>query len=274
MGRDAGPAARSGRPAGVRLGDHRARRPHREPVHALRDVGRLALDLVEPALAASAAAFDGVDPAGTVPTPPHGDLPAPTAAGAAALDAAVHAWDVAVAIGRKAPFDDALAAELLVVAREIVEPLRQYGAYAPALPAQEGTRRPTPCCATSDATRSGLPPRLTRSRPETAPVGHGSSTDAPAIRPFRVEVPQAELDDVHDRLRRTRFTDEIPGTDGEYGTSVASVRALVRYWLEAFDWRALEDRLNAFPQFVTEIDGQDVHFLHVRSGRRTPSAWS
>jgi uncharacterized protein (TIGR03086 family) len=91
-------------------------------------------ELVEPALAASAAAFATVDPAGTAPTPlPHGALPAATAVGAAALDAAVHAWDVAVATGRPALLDDDLAAELLPVARAIVEPLRQYGAYAPAL---------------------------------------------------------------------------------------------------------------------------------------------
>lgn len=91
-------------------------------------------DLVEPALTASAAAFATVDPSGTTPTPlPHGALPAATAAGAAALDAGVHAWDIAVATGQRSPLDDDLAAQLLPVARAIVEPLRQYGAYAPAL---------------------------------------------------------------------------------------------------------------------------------------------
>jgi uncharacterized protein (TIGR03086 family) len=92
------------------------------------------VELVEPALAASAAAFATVDPAGTAPTPlPQGALPAATAAGAAALDAGVHAWDVAVATGQPPRLDDDLAAELLLVARALVEPLRQYGAYAPAL---------------------------------------------------------------------------------------------------------------------------------------------
>ena len=90
--------------------------------------------LVEPTLTASAAAFASVDPAATTPTPlPQGALPAATAAGAAALDAGVHAWDVAVATGQPSPLDDDLAAQLLPVARAIVEPLRQYGAYAPAL---------------------------------------------------------------------------------------------------------------------------------------------
>jgi uncharacterized protein (TIGR03086 family) len=79
--------------------------------------------------------------AGTTPTPlPHGALPAATAAGAAALDAAVHAWDIAVATSQPSPLDDELAAQLLPVARTIVEPLRRYGAYAPALePRQNGS---------------------------------------------------------------------------------------------------------------------------------------
>ncbi|MFF5289262.1 TIGR03086 family metal-binding protein [Paractinoplanes globisporus] len=95
-------------------------------------------ELVEPSLTASAAAFATLDRAGTTPTPlPHGTLPTATAAGAAALDAAVHAWDVAVAAGRPSPLDDDLAAQLLPVARAIVEPLRQYGVYAAALESHE-----------------------------------------------------------------------------------------------------------------------------------------
>jgi uncharacterized protein (TIGR03086 family) len=93
-------------------------------------------DLIEPALAAARAAWAGVrtdDDA--VPTPlPQGALPAPTAAAACALDAAVHAWDIAVALGQPGPLSDALAVRLLPAARSIAEPLRQFGAYAPALP--------------------------------------------------------------------------------------------------------------------------------------------
>ncbi|GAA1848673.1 hypothetical protein GCM10009687_13520 [Asanoa iriomotensis] len=92
-------------------------------------------DLISPSLAVTAAAFATVDPNGTTPTPlPHGDLPAATAGGAAALDAGVHAWDIAVATGQPSPLSEDLALALLPVARAIVEPLRQYGAYAPALP--------------------------------------------------------------------------------------------------------------------------------------------
>jgi uncharacterized protein (TIGR03086 family) len=88
------------------------------------------------ALAASAAAYDAVEvDAEAVPTPlPQGALPAWLAAGACALDAGVHAWDIATATGRVSPLTPDLAAPLLVVARAIVEPLRAYGAYAPALP--------------------------------------------------------------------------------------------------------------------------------------------
>jgi pimeloyl-ACP methyl ester carboxylesterase len=81
------------------------------------------------------------------------------------------------------------------------------------------------------------------------------------IKPFRIDVPQADLDDLADRLARTRFAEELPG----YGVPVARVRELVEYWRDSFDWRALEARLNSYPQFTTEIDGQNIHFLHVRS---------
>ena len=93
-------------------------------------------DLTGPALKAARAAWGGIradDDA--VPTPlPHGALPAPTAAGACALDAAVHAWDIAVALGQPGPLPDELAAQLLPSAHAVAEPLRQFGVYAPALP--------------------------------------------------------------------------------------------------------------------------------------------
>ncbi|WP_214319148.1 epoxide hydrolase family protein [Nonomuraea sediminis] len=87
------------------------------------------------------------------------------------------------------------------------------------------------------------------------------------IQPFHIDVPDADLDDLRDRLRRTRFTGELPpGQDPwEYGVPVDYVRDLVEHWRDGFDWRAVEARLNAYPQFTTEIDGQTIHFLHVRS---------
>lgn len=85
------------------------------------------------------------------------------------------------------------------------------------------------------------------------------------IRRFRVDVPQAELDELGARLVSTRFTDEIPGSGSDYGVSVEWVRRMVGYWRDGYDWRAWEARLNAYPQFTTEIDAQNIHFMHVRS---------
>jgi pimeloyl-ACP methyl ester carboxylesterase len=85
------------------------------------------------------------------------------------------------------------------------------------------------------------------------------------IQPYRVDIPQADLDDLGDRLRRTRWTEPLPGADWERGVPVGYLKDLVRYWATGYDWRGQEALLNAYPQFVTEIDGQRVHFLHVRS---------
>jgi hypothetical protein len=84
------------------------------------------------------------------------------------------------------------------------------------------------------------------------------------IRPFRIDVPQADLDDLHERLTRARWPRQLPG-GWSRGVPVAQLRELTEYWRSGFDWRAQEARLNGFPQFRTEIDGQQVHFLHVRS---------
>lgn len=85
------------------------------------------------------------------------------------------------------------------------------------------------------------------------------------IRPYEVHIPQAELDEVAGRLARTRYAEELPGVGADYGVPVDYVRRLVDHWRGGFDWRAVESRLNSYPQFVTTIDGQTVHFLHVRS---------
>ncbi|RSN14642.1 epoxide hydrolase [Nonomuraea sp. WAC 01424] len=84
-----------------------------------------------------------------------------------------------------------------------------------------------------------------------------------SIRPFRIEISQADLLDLQARLALTRFADEIAGAD--QGVSVERVKRLVAHWRSGFDWRAQEARLNAYPQFTTEIDGQNIHFFHVRS---------
>lgn len=92
-----------------------------------------------------------------------------------------------------------------------------------------------------------------------------STAASTAVRPFTIDVPQAELDDLRDRLARTRWVDELPGAGADYGMPLATVRALAAYWQDGFDWRAQEAKLNELPQFVTEIDGEQIHFLHIRS---------
>ncbi|MEV6558048.1 epoxide hydrolase family protein [Nocardia sp. NPDC051756] len=86
-----------------------------------------------------------------------------------------------------------------------------------------------------------------------------------SIRPFRIDIPQAELDDLHARLANTRWPAELPGVGWSRGVPVGYLKDLADYWQTGFDWRAQESRLNAHPQFSTEVDGQNIHFLHVRS---------
>ena len=104
-----------------------------------------------------------------------------------------------------------------------------------------------------------------------------TTTDT-SIRPYRIEIPQADLDDLQDRLARTRWANELPpepnpvkapnspvAAGWEYGIPLDYAKRLVAYWRDGYDWRAWEARLNAYPQFTTEIDGQRIHFLHVGS---------
>ena len=90
-------------------------------------------------------------------------------------------------------------------------------------------------------------------------------TTAEEIRPFRIDVSDAELEDLRDRLARTRWPDELPGVGWSYGVSRDFVNEMTEFWRTSFDWRKQEAVLNEFPQFTTTIDGTNVHFLHVRS---------
>lgn len=85
------------------------------------------------------------------------------------------------------------------------------------------------------------------------------------IEPFTVDVPDDVLRDLQERLRRTRFPEQIPDGGWDYGTELGYLRELVDYWIHSYDWRKQEARLNSFDQFVTEIEDQRLHFLHVRS---------
>ncbi|MPY88854.1 MAG: alpha/beta fold hydrolase [Luteitalea sp.] len=90
------------------------------------------------------------------------------------------------------------------------------------------------------------------------------STDT-EIQPFRIKIPQDDLDDLRDRLARTRWPKELPGTGWSDGVPLGYVKGLVEYWHGTYDWRVHEARLNEFPQFITTIDRADIHFIHVRS---------
>jgi epoxide hydrolase len=85
------------------------------------------------------------------------------------------------------------------------------------------------------------------------------------LRPFRVEVPQADLDDLHQRLARTRWPDVLPGVGWTRGVPLDYLKDLAEHWRSGHDWRKHEARLNQHPQFTTTIDGANLHFLHVRS---------
>jgi len=91
-----------------------------------------------------------------------------------------------------------------------------------------------------------------------------SATNA-EIRPFRVEIPQDEIDDLKRRVQATRWPSKETVSDASQGVQLATMQALANYWATKHDWRVIEARLNSFPQFLTEIDGVDIHFLHIRS---------
>ncbi|MFE3291512.1 epoxide hydrolase family protein [Rhodococcus sp. NPDC059234] len=85
------------------------------------------------------------------------------------------------------------------------------------------------------------------------------------IAPYRVDIAQSAIDDLHTRLTNTRWPDELDGAAWDYGIPLGRMQELAEHWRSGFDWRAQEAAINAHPQFVTEIDGATVHFLHVRS---------
>jgi epoxide hydrolase len=92
-----------------------------------------------------------------------------------------------------------------------------------------------------------------------------NTTGDATIHPFHIDIPQADLDDLRDRLARTRWPEELPGVGWSRGVPLGYLKELAEYWRTAYDWRAWEAKLNALPQFTTKIDGTNVYFIHVRS---------
>ncbi|AKF04466.1 epoxide hydrolase family protein [Sandaracinus amylolyticus] len=103
--------------------------------------------------------------------------------------------------------------------------------------------------------------RVGEPRKKGPPSGAGER----AIRPFRVSVPDAELTELKRRIDATRWPERETVSDASQGVQLATIQKLARYWATDYDWRKCESKLNALPQFITEIDGLDIHFIHVRS---------
>src|SRR5262245_2109586 len=104
-----------------------------------------------------------------------------------------------------------------------------------------------------------MPPATFAERPTE------QTTDKTAIRPFRFEAPEAELIELRRRVSATPFPEKETVADFSQGVQLAFIQALARYWATEYNWRRCEAQLNAHPQFITEIDGLDIHFIHVRS---------
>src|SRR3989442_14084475 len=117
--------------------------------------------------------------------------------------------------------------------------------------------------------QSELNPRVAAERNPAARTavasGTASKKDPDAIRPFHVNVPKAELTELRRRIKATKWPERETVADASQGVQLATIQALARYWGTEYDWRKVEARLNALPQFITEIDGLDIHFIHVRS---------
>ena len=97
------------------------------------------------------------------------------------------------------------------------------------------------------------------------PTKVGSGTEDVSIRPFHINIPEEALADLRRRIAETKWPDRETVSDATQGVQLATIQKLAKYWATDYDWRKVEARLNALPQFVTTIDGLDIHFIHVRS---------
>src|SRR6202167_5854228 len=95
--------------------------------------------------------------------------------------------------------------------------------------------------------------------------GKEQPADKNAIRPFHVNFPEAELTELRGRIKATKWPERETVADASQGVQLATMQALARYWATEYNWRRIEAKLNALPNFITEIDGLDIHFIHVRS---------
>ena len=99
----------------------------------------------------------------------------------------------------------------------------------------------------------------------TQPGTEQATDTTTVIRPFHVNVPEAQLAELRRRITATQWPERETVTDQSQGVQLATIQKLARYWATDYDWRKVEAQLHALPQFITEIDGLDIHFIHVRS---------
>jgi pimeloyl-ACP methyl ester carboxylesterase len=118
-----------------------------------------------------------------------------------------------------------------------------------------------------NATKHSKTTQKENTMPQTSATQQGNkqAADKSAIRPFHVNVPEVELAELRNRINATKWPERETVADATQGVQLATIQALARYWGTDYDWRKVEARLNALPQFITEIDGLDIHFIHVRS---------
>src|SRR3979490_2579898 len=107
-----------------------------------------------------------------------------------------------------------------------------------------------------------ITPRVALRGDRSGPV---TKEDPDSIRPFHVNFSEAELAEMRRRIKATKWPDRETVTDASQGVQLATTQALAQYWASEHDWRKVEARINALPNFMTEIDGLDIHFIHVRS---------
>jgi pimeloyl-ACP methyl ester carboxylesterase len=107
--------------------------------------------------------------------------------------------------------------------------------------------------------------KSTKNQLSTVQLGAAADSAADAIRPFHVNFPKAALDDLRRRIAATRWPEQETVTDGSQGVQLATIKKLASYWQTDYDWRKVEAKLNSLPQFITTIDGLDIHFIHVKS---------
>ncbi|QRM33585.1 epoxide hydrolase family protein [Microvirga sp. VF16] len=114
--------------------------------------------------------------------------------------------------------------------------------------------QPNPVAASTAAAALNVPP-----------AGLAQAAEQDAIRPFRVDIPESEVAELKRRIKETRWPEKETVADESQGVRLKTIQELARYWADEYDWRKIESRLNSYPNFITEIDGLDFHFIHVRS---------